>query len=124
MLTQQHTVLPAADLQRLRGFYHDKFGLDPREEVAGGEMLIYGDGEISFEAYHTENAGTAKNTQMGWMTDDLDAEMRRLREAGVEFLDFETEGLKTEHGVAEGDGMRSAWFQDTEGNTVCLTQRL
>ena len=35
MLTQQLTVLPAADLQRVRTFYHDKFGLDPIEEVDG-----------------------------------------------------------------------------------------
>jgi hypothetical protein len=60
---------------------------------------------------------------MGWMTDDLDAEMRRLRDAGVEFLDFEAGDVKTENGVAENDEIRSAWFQDTEGNTVCITQR-
>ena len=91
MLTTAHAVLPAADLGRLRGFYHDKLGLDPAETREG--TLLYGDGAAAFEVYETPNAGTAQNTQMSWKTDDLDAEMARLREAGVEFMDFEDTGV-------------------------------
>jgi catechol 2,3-dioxygenase-like lactoylglutathione lyase family enzyme len=120
MLTQSHTVLPAADLNRLRGFYHDKLGMDPSEEHEG--MLMYRDGSAGFDAYETENAGSAKNTQMGWMTDDLDAEMSRLRSVGVQFEEFEMPGMSTVNGVVEADGMRSAWFRDSEGNILCLTQ--
>jgi catechol 2,3-dioxygenase-like lactoylglutathione lyase family enzyme len=121
MLTETHTILPAADLQRFRGFYHDKLGLDPAEERQDG-MLVYGTGPSAFEVYETENAGTAKNTQMVWMTDDLDGEMRRLRGAGVEFLDFELADMRTEGGVASTDEMRSAWFLDSEGNVLCITE--
>ena len=120
MLTQSHTVLPAADLKRLRGFYHDKLGMDPSEEHEG--MLMYRDGQAGFDAYETENAGSAKNTQMGWMTDDLDAEMARLRAVGVVFEEFDIPGMATTNGVVENDGMRSAWFRDSEGNILCLTQ--
>jgi catechol 2,3-dioxygenase-like lactoylglutathione lyase family enzyme len=121
MLTQGHTVLPAADLNRLRGFYHDKLGLDPAEERPG--MLVYTVGGSSFEAYETENAGSAKNTQMGWMTDDLDAEMTRMRAAGIVFEEFDIPGMKTDGGVVENDGMRSAWFRDSEGNILCVSER-
>ena len=122
MLTQVHPVLPAADLDRLRGFYHDKLGLDPSEEHDG--MLVYQSSGGSFDVYETENAGTAKNTQMVWMTDDLDAEMRRLRDTGVEFEEFEIPGMKTENGVVTTDEMKSAWFRDSEGNILCITQDL
>jgi catechol 2,3-dioxygenase-like lactoylglutathione lyase family enzyme len=122
MLTEVHPILPAADLNRLRGFYHDKLGLDPSEEHDG--MLMYGTGGSTFEVYETPNAGSAKNTQMEWRTDDLDAEMRRLRDAGVEFEDFEIPGMKTENGVVTTDEMKSAWFRDSEGNIIAITQTL
>lgn len=120
MFTEAHTILPAADLGRARGFYHDKLGLDPSEEHDG--MLRYQAGPSAFEFYETENAGSAKNTQMAWMVDDLDAEMKRLRDAGIEFEDFEIPGMKTENGVVTADGMRSAWFRDSEGNILAITQ--
>lgn len=121
MLTQAHTVLPAADLGRVRSFYHDKLGMDPTGEREG--TLLYGDGGSTFEVYETENAGTARNTQMGWVTDDLDDEMERLRASGVEFLEFEVPGMKTEQGVVAGPDGRAAWFTDSEGNIICLTER-
>lgn len=121
MFTEAHTVLPAADLTRVRGFYHDKLGLDPTEDHDG--MLVYTNGPTTFEVYETENAGSAKNTQMVWMTDDLDAEMRRLQQAGIVFEEFEIPGMKTEHGVVETEDMRSAWFRDSEGNILCIAER-
>jgi catechol 2,3-dioxygenase-like lactoylglutathione lyase family enzyme len=121
MLTETHTILPAADLDRFRGYYHDTLGLDPSEEHDG--MLTYGTGPTAFEVYETENVGTAKNTQMVWMTDDLDAEMSRMRSAGVVFDEFEIPGMRTENGVAETDEMRSAWFRDSEGNILCIAER-
>ncbi len=121
MLTQAHAVLPAADLGRFRGFYHDKLGLDPSEEHEG--TLLYGEGASAFEVYETENAGTAQNTSMAWMTDDLDAEMTALRAAGVEFLEFQLPGMPMDHGVVSGEDGRAAWFADSEGNIICLTER-
>ncbi len=121
MLTEAHTILPAADLGRFRGFYHDTLGLDPSEEHDG--MLVYDNGRSAFEVYETENVGSAKNTQMVWMTDDLDGEMARLRSAGVVFEEFEIPGMRTENGVVETEDMRSAWFRDSEGNILCITER-
>ncbi len=33
-------------------------------------------------------------------------------------------GLKTVNGIATGGGARTAWFKDTEGNILALSQRL
>jgi catechol 2,3-dioxygenase-like lactoylglutathione lyase family enzyme len=121
MLTEAHTILPAADLGRFRGYYHDTLGLDPSEEHDG--MLVYGAGPGAFEVYETENVGTAKNTQMVWTTDDLDAEMARMRSAGVVFEEFEIPGMQTNDGVVETAEMRSAWFRDSEGNILCIAER-
>jgi catechol 2,3-dioxygenase-like lactoylglutathione lyase family enzyme len=121
MLTEAHAVLPASDLGRARSYYHDKFGFDPAEEHEG--ILMYRPADATkFDIYETPNAGTAKNTQMCFSTDDLDAEMARLRDLGVVFEDYDVPGLKTENGVAEMDGERTAWFRDSEGNFICISQ--
>ncbi|HEY8911843.1 VOC family protein [Lacisediminihabitans sp.] len=120
MLKELHTVLPAADLQRAKTFYHDKLGMDPQDEVDGN--LFYRAGAGSFDLYETSNAGTAKNTQMIWMTDDLDAEMASMRTHGIVFEDYDIPGMKTVNGVATTESMRSAWFRDSEGNFICISQ--
>lgn len=114
-------VLPASDINRARDFYRDKLGLEPdNPDAADNLMYRCGDG-TGFMIYQTGNAGTAKNTQMGWMTDDLDAEMEELRSRGVVFEDYDFPGLKTENGVASlPDGERAAWFLDTEGNILSI----
>jgi catechol 2,3-dioxygenase-like lactoylglutathione lyase family enzyme len=122
MLKEAHTVLPAKDLQRARQYYHDKLGLDPNAEHEG--MVTYRTDGGTFDVYETPNAGTAQNTQMCWATDDLDAEMRQMRERGVVFEDYDVPGLKTVDGVASDDEMRTAWFRDSEGNFLCITQEL
>lgn len=121
MLTHVHAVLPASDLSRARSFYHDKLGLDPAEEHEG--MLMYRSGDSSFDVYETPNAGTAQNTQMCWVTEDLAADMRAMREHGVIFEDYDAPGMQTSNGVATmDDGTMTAWFRDSEGNFLCLTQ--
>lgn len=122
MLTEAHATLPAADLQRSRRFYEERLGLKPTQEMPG--TLIYGSGPSAFQVYETPNAGSATNTGLTWIVDDLDAEMRRMRDAGVEFddLDMPEIGLKTQDGVADFEGGKSAWFRDSEGNILCVTQ--
>ena len=61
---------------------------------------------------------------MGWLTDDLDAEMTRLRERGVVFEDFEIPGMTTTNGVATMNDAKAAWFRKSEGNFPYIMQRL
>ncbi|MFC0681483.1 VOC family protein [Lysobacter korlensis] len=121
MFTETIAVLPASDLARAKAFYHDAFGFDP-VEVRNGDLVYRPRAGIAFEVYETSNAGTAKNTQMCFHTDDLDGDMRQLRDRGIIFEDYDFPGLKTVDGVAEMDGERAAWFRDSEGNYICLGQ--
>ena len=116
-----YTVLPAADLERARAFYRDKLGLEATLEKPG--MLAYsGPSGYIFQLYETPTVGTAQNTQMGWSTSELDADVAELRERGVVFEEYDLPGLTTENGIAEVGTERSAWFKDTEGNTICISQ--
>lgn len=117
-------VLPAKDLARAQGFYRDVLGLEP-SEVLDDENLIYRCGNgTSFLLYLTDNAGTAKNTQMGWGSDNLEKDVDDLRGRGVVFEDYDFPGLKTENGIATTTAGRAAWFIDSEGNILNLFQRL
>ncbi|TLM70287.1 VOC family protein [Pseudarthrobacter sp. NamB4] len=116
-------VLPAKDIDRAKDFYRDKLGLEPSESI-DEENLIYRCGNgTSFLLYQTDNAGSAKNTQMGWETDNLERDMEDLRGRGVTFEDYDFPGLKTENGVATIGWAKAAWFLDSEGNILNISQR-
>ena len=68
---QVGAVLPAADIARARDFYRDKLGLEPENPDAEDNLQYKCGGGTGFLLYQTPNAGTAKNTQIGWMVDDL-----------------------------------------------------
>ncbi len=125
MLREMHAVLPAADLARARRFYHDVLDMDPAEEHMEERLLTYRIDGSAFDIYETENAGTAKNTQLCFQTDDLDEEMRRMSDRGVTFEEFEIPGvMKTENGVVTSSEGRTAWFRDSEGNFICIAEQV
>lgn len=115
-------VLPAKDVGRAKAFYRDKLGLEPLEDADDNVMFECGNG-TRFLLYQTDNAGSAKNTQMGWVTDDVEREVEELRGRGVVFEEYDFPGLKTENGIATSDGGKAAWFLDTEGNILSLFER-
>ena len=118
-----YTVLPVADLNRARAFYRDKLGLEATMEKPG--MLAYsGPGGYLFQLYETPTAGTAQNTQMGWSTFDLDADVADLRHRGVVFEEYDEPGVTTENGIGIVGTERAAWFKDSEGNTICISQTI
>ena len=115
-------VLPAKDIARARDFYQNVLGLDA-PDVLDDENLIYRCGNgTTFMLYQTDNAGTAKNTQMGWDTDNIEAEMEELRGRGVTFEEYDFPGRKTENGIATNAIGKAAWFLDTEGNILNIFQ--
>ncbi|MDR6558645.1 catechol 2,3-dioxygenase-like lactoylglutathione lyase family enzyme [Arthrobacter pascens] len=113
-------VLPAKDISRARNFYRDVLGLEPSDTL-DEENLVYRCGNgTAFLLYLTDNAGTAKNTQLSWATDNLEGEVEDLRSRGVVFEDYDFPGLKTENGIATSSAGKAAWFLDTEGNILSL----
>ncbi|MDI2129105.1 VOC family protein [Yinghuangia seranimata] len=120
--TPLQPVIPVADLDRAKHFYEDALGVKVHDEHP--EEVGFDSGGQRFSMYVTPTAGQAAHTLATWEVDDLDAEMAGLRSHGVAFEDYEMPGLKTVNGVAEAeDGMRAAWFKDSEGNILCLHEK-
>ena len=118
---ETYSVLPARDLARARRFYKDVFGMEPVEERMEGLLYRTPKG-AAIMIYETDNAGTAANTAIGFDTDDIEAEVAELRGRGVTFEEYDFPGLKTENGIATTNEDRAAWFKDTEGNIICVSQ--
>jgi catechol 2,3-dioxygenase-like lactoylglutathione lyase family enzyme len=112
--------LPASDLARARKYWHDVLGHEPTASNEGGD--IYDFGGTAVLIYQSDFAGTAKNTAMTLITENLDRDMTALRTHGVTFHDYDMPGLKTVDGIADFDGDRGAWFSDSEDNIIAISQ--
>ena len=115
--------IPVTDLGRARTFYEEVVGLVPMQESPNGVAYAAGNGSWVF-MYLSGNAGTSKASQAFWQVTDLTAEMAELRARGLRFEEYDFPELKTVDGVFTGGGARTAWFKDSEGNTMALVQTL
>jgi catechol 2,3-dioxygenase-like lactoylglutathione lyase family enzyme len=116
--------LPAHDIERAKRWYDEKLGLTPIMDL-GPSGQLYRTGVSLWIIYQTPSAGTGKHTLGGWVVPDIDAAMRELRAKGVTFEDYAMgdQGPTTENGVArDPTGGAAAWFTDSEGNVLALTQ--
>jgi len=114
--------IPVSDLSRARNFYEKTLGLAPKEEYAGGVIYECGGAEVFM--YPTKNAGTSKASQAFWQVEDVEAEVAELKARGVVFEEYDMPGIRMKNGIATGGGAKTAWFKDTEGNILAVSQRL
>jgi predicted enzyme related to lactoylglutathione lyase len=114
--------LPASNVPRARKFYEERIGLKPKQEYAGGVIYECGGAEVFM--YPTPNAGTSKASQAYWQVADVEAEVNELKARGVKFEEYDLPGLKTKNSIATGGGAKTAWFKDTEGNILAVSQSL
>jgi catechol 2,3-dioxygenase-like lactoylglutathione lyase family enzyme len=122
------TRLPAQDLERARGWYREKLGLEPVEERAGG--LRYRCGDSYFVVFASAGTPSGTHTQAGWTVDDIEEAVAFMRARGVVFEEYDLPGFRTVDGIADiegnypsvGRGERGAWFRDSEGNLLGLGQ--
>ena len=123
MLYGRHMLptIPASDLARARAWYTDKLGFTTGQEEAAA--LLYRSGEDRvFLLFSSPGAGTAQHQVAAWVVEDLAAEVTELRARGVEFEDYDEPGLRTMDGIAVTPVGKAAWFKDSEGNVLTITQ--
>jgi len=114
--------IPVTDVSRARKFYEGKIGLVPKQEFAGG--VIYECGGCEVYMYPTSNAGTSKASQAFWEVEDVEAEVKELKARGVKFEEYDLPGASMKNSIATGGGAKTAWFKDTEGNILAVSQVL
>jgi catechol 2,3-dioxygenase-like lactoylglutathione lyase family enzyme len=116
--------VPVADLARARRFYEKTLGLEPWEEY-GDHAVIYQCGKGTwFFMYKSDGAGTSKASAAFWQVADVEAEVTDLKARGVVFEEYDMPGARMVNSIATGGGAKTAWFKDSEGNILALSQRL
>jgi predicted enzyme related to lactoylglutathione lyase len=114
--------IPVSDVSRARKFYEGIVGLIPKQEYAGG--VIYECGGTEVFMYPTSNAGTSRASQAFWQVDDVEAEVADLKARGVKFEEYDMPGQTMTNSILTSGGAKTAWFKDTEGNILAVSQRL
>lgn len=117
------TMLPVKDLDRAREFYVTKLGLEAEGLAADGKFLMRAGGTRL--ALFPKPGGTkADHTAVSFQVRDIAAAIRQLESRGVVFADYDLPGLKTVEHVCVLGSEKAAWFQDPEGNILCLHEDL
>jgi catechol 2,3-dioxygenase-like lactoylglutathione lyase family enzyme len=114
-------MIPVKDLDRARQFYEKTLGLSSLDEQ-GHEVFMLKSGNTTLNVYKSEFAGTNKATALTFDVDDIDAEVRALKDKGVTFEHYDVEGLTAEGDIYKGPGMKTAWFKDPDGNILSLIE--
>jgi catechol 2,3-dioxygenase-like lactoylglutathione lyase family enzyme len=125
MLTNAAIVpyIPVSNVARARKFYEGTLGLTPKEEYAGGVIYECGKGSWVF-MYPSPGAGTSKASTAFWAVDDVVAEVAALKARGVVFEEYDMPGIKMVDSIATAGGAKTAWFKDSEGNILAVSQRI
>ena len=114
-------MIAVKDIDRAKEFYSDKLGLKPFQEM-GGEFFMLKSGDTTLNVYKSEFAGTNKATALTFDVDDIDAEVRELKGKGISFEHYDVQGLKADGDIYSGEGMKTAWFKDPDGNILSLVE--
>jgi catechol 2,3-dioxygenase-like lactoylglutathione lyase family enzyme len=124
MLSTQDAVANVAvkDLDVATKFYQNTLGLTPVHRE-GEELVVFRSGHSSLNVYRSEYAGTNKATAVTWTVDDLEDEVKALKNKGVVFEHYDMPGLRREGDVHVGDHMKIAWFKDPDGNILNVVGR-
>ncbi len=121
--SQVTCMLPVKDLERARGFYERGLGLTAGELKPDGK-LVYRVGGTEIALFPKPEGTKAEHTALSLRVADIDAAVGELKRRGVVFADYDLPGLKTVDHVCVLGAEKAAWFEDTEGNILCLHEDL
>jgi catechol 2,3-dioxygenase-like lactoylglutathione lyase family enzyme len=119
--------IPVVDMKRARRFYHDTLGLkeldlpDPRFADDNAYFQI---GDCTrMLLYKRAERTKAEHTAAVFTVDDVEQTVDELTNRGVRFEQYDLPGIKTDkRGIARSNGMKGAWFKDSEGNILGVTE--
>ena len=116
-------MLPVKDMERARHFYEQRLGLEPLGLKPDGKF-VYRCGGTEIALFPKPEGTKAQHTALSFRVERIDAAVAQLKARGVVFADYDLPGLKTVEHVCVLGAEKAAWFEDTEGNILCLHEDL
>jgi catechol 2,3-dioxygenase-like lactoylglutathione lyase family enzyme len=114
--------IPVDDLPRAKAFYEDTLKLDVVLEGEGFALLAAGEETLVILYQPVPDSGPDRTLAAFTLNgSDLASVVSELDARGVHFEDYDLPGFKTDgHIVEDPNGMRSAFFRDSEGNILAI----
>lgn len=121
--TQVTCMLPVKDMERARRFYEGELGLETLGAKPDGKF-VYRCGGTEIALFPKPEGTKAQHTALSFQVTDIKSAIATLSARGVVFADYDFPGLKTVNHVCVLGSEKAAWFEDPEGNILCLHQDL
>jgi len=116
-------MLPVKDMARARRFYEEQLRLAPAGLKPDGKF-VYRCGGTEIALFPKAEGTKAEHTALSFKVPDIRAAIGELKGRGVRFADYDYPGLKTVEHVCVLGAEKAAWFEDPEGNILCLHEDL
>ena len=116
-------VLCSTDLEKSQEFYEIKLGLKLSSKTIKNHLLFeFGDG-TTLMIYGRGAPNLADHTQVRIWSTDIKADVKELEDKGITFEEYDFPTFKTVDHIATSPGIgSSAWFKDTDRNTIAVFQ--
>ncbi len=115
-----HPTIPAVDIKRARDFYEKKLGLKVlKTDPSPGITFEAGEGTTLY-VFQREPT-KADHTVVSFTVEDVEAQVSELKDKGIVFEDVEIPGMETVNGITTMGDIKAAWFKDTEGNVLAVS---
>ncbi|HSI04708.1 MAG: VOC family protein [Myxococcota bacterium] len=112
-------MIAVKDLAAAKRFYAETLGLK-EVDTMGEEVAVFESGQTKINVYRSEFAGTNKATALTWQVEDLDAEVKSLKDKGVKFEHYDMPDMERQGDIYSSGEFRTAWFKDPDGNILNL----
>ena len=114
------TILQVRDGAAAVEFYRDRLGLHYLGTNAEGQELFSAGSGSMLALMPSTDVKPTGHTELSFEVADIVAEIGELTRRGVEFADYDLPGLRTVEHVCVLGSQKAAWFEDPDGNVLCL----
>jgi catechol 2,3-dioxygenase-like lactoylglutathione lyase family enzyme len=114
------TILQVRDSPDAVNFYRDRLGLDYQGRNSEGQEMFSLGGGSGLALMPGPDVTPTGRTELSFEVADIAAEIKDLERRGVVFADYDLPDLKTVDHVCVLGSQKAAWFEDPDGNVLCL----
>jgi catechol 2,3-dioxygenase-like lactoylglutathione lyase family enzyme len=110
------------DLAKAKDFYGEKLGVFQVVDIGPQLISLQAGNGYAVLVYEKDAHKPAEHTILNFPVDDIESAVDELRDAGVEFEQYDDGPIKTnEKGIAT-PGPKQAWFRDPTGNILSVIE--
>jgi len=114
------TILPVRDMDRARSFYEECLGLAPLGAQADGKFVFRCGNGALLALFPKADCTRGEHTAASFAVPDIASAIDALEQRGVRFNDYDLPGLRTVAHVCVLGSEKAAWFDDPDGNILCV----